>query len=259
MVIDDNLVKQYEGLVHYVIQKKIGVNNSNKEYDDLYQVGLENLVKAAQRYDNNKSEFKTYAYKYIYGGVLKYFRDYSNNTYGIRVPRGVQDIYKKYVKLENTGHSEEEILSKMSDEEIIELQKVISLNEKTLSLDLENRNEDSINTVSLHESIGNEEEFDIIKKIELQEKLKILDYTLKEKERAVLIHNLNGLTQKEIAKIEGVSQANVSCVLSRITNNIIKNINKKYERTNILNKIENESIDNSIYNYFKDRDFDYAI
>ena len=259
MVIDDNLVKEYEGMVHYIIKKKIGVSSSNKEYDDIYQVGLENLIKAAQRYDNSKGEFKTYAHTYIYGGVLKYFRDYGNSTYGVRVPRGVQDMYKKYIKLENFGYTEEEILSKITDKEMKEIQNVILLNEKTLSLDVENRNEDSIKTVNLHEGIGNEEEFNIFKKIELQEKLKILDYMLKEKEREVLIHNLNGLSQKEISKIVGTSQANVSRVMIKILNNVIENINDKYERIDITSRIENKDIDNSIYKYFEDREFKYAI
>lgn len=59
--------------------------------DDLEQVALMALVKAARRYDpSRETSFSTYATASILGEIKRHFRD---KTWMMRVPRGVQESY----------------------------------------------------------------------------------------------------------------------------------------------------------------------
>lgn len=67
-LIEDNL-----NLVHYVIHKFIKLNPPF-EYEDLFQVGSEGLIDAADKF-NNSGNFSTFAVRVIKTKLLSYCRD----------------------------------------------------------------------------------------------------------------------------------------------------------------------------------------
>ena len=61
-----NLVLDNEGLVHHLVQKKVGVKFTSSEYEDFVSVGIVGLTKAASTFDFSKGyRFATYASRCI--------------------------------------------------------------------------------------------------------------------------------------------------------------------------------------------------
>lgn len=70
------LVETHLSVVHWVIITKMNINNSiyGFGYDDLFQEGCIFLCKAAATYDENKSQFPTYAKRVVHNGLLSHCR-----------------------------------------------------------------------------------------------------------------------------------------------------------------------------------------
>lgn len=70
------LVEKHLSLVHWIIIKKINMNNSvyGFSYDELFQEGCIWLCKAAVTYDVTRSTFPTYAKRVVHNGLLSHCR-----------------------------------------------------------------------------------------------------------------------------------------------------------------------------------------
>jgi RNA polymerase sigma factor (sigma-70 family) len=62
----DSVHKQYEGMIHKIIQTL----NIYKNQEDFYQTGLIALWEAHEHFDPEKGAFPAYAYSYIRGRIL---------------------------------------------------------------------------------------------------------------------------------------------------------------------------------------------
>ncbi|WP_158500436.1 sigma-70 family RNA polymerase sigma factor [Xenococcus sp. PCC 7305] len=81
----EKLVLENQNLA-YAIANKL-TQSSPAEFDDLAQVGLIGLIKAARNFDAEKGRFRAYAGAKIRGEILHYLRD---KHYIVRFPRRIK-------------------------------------------------------------------------------------------------------------------------------------------------------------------------
>ena len=84
-----SLVKKVASKIYYRLPK------GDIEFDDLVNVGVIGLMKAIERYNEDKAKFSTYAYIKIRGEILDYLRSLDI------VPRTVRDKIKKEKPIED--------------------------------------------------------------------------------------------------------------------------------------------------------------
>ncbi|APF28150.1 RNA polymerase sigma factor, sigma-70 family protein [Clostridium sporogenes] len=69
-------IEQHLNLVHSIASKRYKQFRHKYSYDDLFQEGCLGLMKAVNRFDDNKGiKFSTYAYPYVDGQILIMARD----------------------------------------------------------------------------------------------------------------------------------------------------------------------------------------
>jgi RNA polymerase sigma-B factor len=91
----DWLVERYLPLARHVAARYRG---GSEPFEDLVQVASLGLVKAIDRFDPSRGiSFSSYAVPTIAGELRRYFRDH---TWGLRVPRDVQELAVKMGKVE---------------------------------------------------------------------------------------------------------------------------------------------------------------
>ena len=210
---ENEFMVKYTPFIHYVlnrmnlnaIQDKTGFSK-----EDLVSFGAMFLLKAKRGFDPSKGfQFSTYAFPYVYGGVMKEV----NRNWKLYIPRPVKELRSKINKLRAEG---------MSDEEIIE---VTGATEKQFE---KARYADSLTIVSSDEALSTESEdytlhsvlrddLDLERETEnkfiIEDFLSTLTYQEGEVWRKV---EVQGMTQKQVADILGISQAHVSRILSRV-------------------------------------------
>lgn len=204
-------------LVLSVIQR---FSSRGENSDDLFQVGCIGLIKAIDNFDITQNvRFSTYAVPMIIGEIRRYLRDYNP----IRVSRSVRDTAYHAMqireRLMNEGHHEpsaEEIAKEMGIKKeavVLALEAIvdpISLYDPVYY--------DAGDTIYVMDQIGdNNRDVDWIDEILLKKSMK----ELPEREKRILsMRFMNGMTQTEVAKEIGISQAQVSrlekCALDRI-------------------------------------------
>lgn len=196
-------------LVLSVIQKFL---NRGESADDLFQIGCIGLIKAIDNFDISQNvRFSTYAVPMIIGEIRRYLRD--NNA--IRASRSLKDIaYKVILAKENmsSNNNREPTIEEISKEInasveniVIALESVaqpISMNEPVFNDG--NSNENSI----LMDHIGDkDDDSSWIDEIQLKDSIK----KLSRREKEILgLRFIQGMTQMDVAKKIGISQAQVS-------------------------------------------------
>lgn len=127
---DENLVTDNINLIYYILKKR----NLYNKLEELYDIGIIGLVKAAKNYDENRGyAFSTVAGRYISNEILLYLR--KNKTNKVRANNNTislntvihEDKNGSYLTLEDTLASdidiEDEIIKK---EEIEHLYRALS-------------------------------------------------------------------------------------------------------------------------------------
>ncbi len=209
-------------LVLSVVQKFAGRGES---MDDLFQVGCIGLIKAIDNFDLSQNVFfSTYAVPMIIGEIRRYLRD--NNT--IRVSRSMRDTaYKALCVKEKMTNSN------FKEPTVEEIAKELNIPREDIIIALDS----IVDPVSLYDPVYNDGNdaiyvMDQIKNTSENDDNWLDEITIKEAieslgEREKRILNLRffkGLTQTEVAKEIGISQAQVS----RLEKNAIDKI--KYTR-----------------------------
>lgn len=91
----DQLLQGNEGLIHHVLKR---FAHSGEPYEDLFQVARIGLIKAAQRFDLDKScSFATYAVAIADGEVRHHLRD----GLLMRQPRWARALYQRILDTQN--------------------------------------------------------------------------------------------------------------------------------------------------------------
>jgi RNA polymerase sigma-B factor len=211
----DELVVLHQPLVEHCARR---FRNRGEPYEDLLQVGIIGLLKAIDRFDDDRGvEFSTYATPTILGEIKRHFRD---KGWAIRVPRRLQELRMQIATVsaeltQSLGRSPTapELATAMdcTVEEIVEgLESGNAY--ATLSLDAGDDSEDGAATML--DAIGVDDAN--IAHIDLRESIKPLLEQLDHREkRILLLRFFRNMTQSQIADEIGVSQMHVSRLLTR--------------------------------------------
>ncbi|WP_019930227.1 SigB/SigF/SigG family RNA polymerase sigma factor [Nocardia sp. BMG111209] len=191
------------------------------DFDDLAQIAAVGVILAVDRFDpSNGAPFLSFAVPTIMGEVRRYFRD---STWAVRVPRRIKEIQQRLSTVvpelsQRLGHSP--TAQQLADELGIEpgevTQALIASNCYTTdSLDTDSGgNDEGDRPVSQLERLAVEDNgFALVEETLTAGPLLA---ALPERERRILIMRYgHGKTQAEIAREIGVSQMQVSRLLSR--------------------------------------------
>ncbi len=194
-------------LVLSVIQR---FSSRGENLDDLFQVGCIGLIKAIDNFDIDLGlKFSTYAVPMIIGEIRRYLRDYTP----IRVSRSLRDTAYQAMKIK------ERIINETQKEPTVEeIAKEMGVKKENVVIALEAIVEpvslyepvyfDAGDTIYVMDQIGDSNtDINWIDEILLKKAIN----NLGEREKTILsLRFMNGLTQTEVAKEIGISQAQVS-------------------------------------------------
>ncbi|MCL2587146.1 MAG: sigma-70 family RNA polymerase sigma factor [Firmicutes bacterium] len=208
-------------LVLSVIQKYIGKKGS---MDDVFQVGCVGLIKAIENFDSKFGvQFSTYAVPMIMGEIRRFLRD----TNSLRVSRSMRDTaYKALVAKENLQKfmDREPSIDEIATE-IGETYRAVyfALNATSTTLSLDDQIlEDGNRAVTMLERIASPSKTsdDWVEDLMLGGAIK----SLGQRERQILtMRYFSGLTQVEVSREVGISQAQVS----RLEKNALDGIRRR--------------------------------
>ena len=203
----DELVKGNLRLVLSVVQR---FTQRGENLDDLFQVGCIGLIKSIDNFDISQDvRFSTYAVPMIIGEIRRYLRD--NNA--IRISRSLRDTAYRAMQakelLLNKPHREptiEEIAQQMNmprEDVVIALEAIVepvSLYEPVYN--------DGGDTIYVMDQVGDHnDDNNWLDEIALKEAIT----NLGDREKKILgLRFFKGLTQVEVSKEIGISQAQVS-------------------------------------------------
>ena len=216
----DQLVMSNLKLILSIIQK---INIKNSDPDDLFQVGCVGLIKALNNFEPAMNvQFSTYGVVMIMGEIKRYLRD--NNI--MRISRSTKDMAFKVLNyqeefIRNTGRepTTEEVAAGLDTTTYIvstaleAMSPAVSLNEPVF-------NEEDTGICIMDQIPGEDFENSLIAKTVIQD----IIHSLEKRDKYILdLRFLQGKTQSQVAKIIGISQAQVS----RIEKNILMAVRKQ--------------------------------
>lgn len=85
----DELVLKHYVIVTSSVKRIVSTWGRKADPDDMYQVGMEALIKCASRWDESKASFRTYAYMRVYGAMFDELRRtyYTRSTHNKPIPK----------------------------------------------------------------------------------------------------------------------------------------------------------------------------
>lgn len=191
------------------------------EFEDLSQVAMLGLVQAARRYRPERGHgFTAFAAPTITGELKRYFRDHG---WAVRPPRALQEMHQQV--RDTSAQLRQEWQREVTDEDVA-LELGVAVDEvraaraagdryRSTSLDVPVREESGAPLAeTLADGEGDDDPYDkVVTLISLRSAMEDLD----SRERTVLQLRFSGnLTQREIGSRIGVSQMQVSRILSSI-------------------------------------------
>ncbi|MCF7886280.1 MAG: FliA/WhiG family RNA polymerase sigma factor [Candidatus Marinimicrobia bacterium] len=219
--IKEEIIKQYLGLVKYIIGRIKVPNNILLKRQDLQQFGIIGLMDAIERYDTSrKASFKTFAYKRIYGEILDSFRRYG--AFSRRQSENINKVRNGTEQLRKALGREPTIQEICDQLEISqkEYHKIVQLTNLgyTLSLDDKINSDDDGKSLTRKDLIADDKENTpdlLLQKESVKKELKKHIKSLPERERVILaLYYYEELTLGDIGQVIGVSESRISQILS---------------------------------------------
>ena len=203
----DKLIQGNLRLVLSVIQKFSG---RGEDMDDLFQIGVVGLMKAINNFDLSKEvRFSTYCVPMISGELRRYLRDFNQ----IKVSRSLRDLAYQVMQAkeqlttqlqkeptlaqiaEKTGAKQEDIVIAMES-----ISEPMSLYEPVYS--------DTGDTLYILDQISDQDTVENwIRELSLRDAIRNLG---KREQNILYLRFFQGKTQTEVAKVIGISQAQIS-------------------------------------------------
>ena len=210
----DELVEAHMGLAAYLARR---FANRGQPLEDLTQVAALGLLKAVERFDPElQIEFSTYATTTIVGELKRYLRD---KGWAVRAPRRMQELYLSLSRVvdplgQELGRSPTiaELAAELgaSEEEVLE---ALEAGQAYRFASLDAPRSDSEGD-SVGESMGSEDE-ELARAEQRAVLTPMLEHLPGRQREIVHLRFFEGLTQSEIARRLGISQMQVSRLLSR--------------------------------------------
>nr|WP_234392202.1 SigB/SigF/SigG family RNA polymerase sigma factor [Streptomyces sp. WM6378] len=201
-------------------------NRGTGEMEDVIQVGTIGLIKAIDRFELSREvEFTSFAVPYIVGEIKRFFRD---TTWAVHVPRRLQELRVEIAKAKerlaldlDRDPTVRELAAHLDRDEEEVVEGLVAANGYTAgSLDMSADTEEAGGTAggrsrTFVDFIGEDDPG--MEKVENLQTLAPLMGALSERERCIVSMRFGReLTQAEIGRELGVSQMQVSRLLSRI-------------------------------------------
>ncbi|HMQ28123.1 MAG TPA: SigB/SigF/SigG family RNA polymerase sigma factor [Acidimicrobiales bacterium] len=214
----NRIVEAHRHIADYYVRR---YERRGVPHDDLLQVSLLSIVRAAERFDPARGvEFSTFAGRTIEGELKRFFRD---RTWSIRPPRRVQELHLTLRRAQEEmaqtlGRSptvrELARVAEVSQDEVLEALEASSAHQAA-SLDRSRPTDGEDDGTSLGDRVLADDEggFDHVDRRDL---IQGLLATLSERDRQIIeMRFFENMTQPEIAEKVGVSQSYLSRVLRR--------------------------------------------
>jgi len=214
----NRIVEAHRHIADYYVRR---YERRGVPHDDLLQVSLLSIVRAAERFDPGRGvEFSTFAGRTIEGELKRFFRD---RTWSIRPPRRVQELHLTLRRAQEEmaqtlGRSptvrELARFAEVSQDEVLEALEASSAHQAA-SLDRSRTTDGEDDGTSLGDRVLADDEggFDHVDRRDL---IQGLLATLSERDRQIIeMRFFDNMTQPEIAEKVGVSQSYLSRVLRR--------------------------------------------
>lgn len=206
------ILEKNKGLIWNIVNK---FNNRNTDKDDLFQLGSIGLIKCIKNFDLTYDvKFSTYAVPMIYGEIRRFLRDDGI----IKVSRTLKEISTKanrerenYIKNYNI-EPDIKTLAKIVNVSVEELVSALDSSKIVESIDNEDNTENNFSIKDKLPSNINESEL-IINKIDLNTTMNKLSI---EDRKVIQLRYFQDKTQKQVAKIMGISQVQVSRMEKKI-------------------------------------------
>ena len=211
----DTLIELNLPLVRYAAAR---FRSRNEPMEDIIQVGTIGLIKAIDRFDNERGvEFPTFAMPTIIGEIKRFFRD---TSWSVRVPRRLQELR---LSLTRAGDELSQKLDRsptvaelaaclgVSEEDVVE---GLAVGNAYTASSLDTAPTDEDGDGPLAERLGYEDA--AMEGVEYRESLKPLLARLPARERRIIMLRFFGnMTQSQIGDEIGISQMHVSRLLTR--------------------------------------------
>jgi RNA polymerase sigma-B factor len=208
----DALIETHMPLVHHLARRYA---DRGEPIEDVTQVATIGLIQAIDKFDPDRgSAFSTYAVPTILGAIRRHFRD---ATWSVKVPRRVQELRGKIdaahdALAQELGRSP--TVAEIAARADVDPADVLDSLELSRARSAAPIDATSDGEVPLADTLGDLDAS--LTDIENAETIKRLLTTLSEDERTVVtLRFFDGLTQTQIAERVGVSQMQVSRILTR--------------------------------------------
>jgi RNA polymerase sigma-B factor len=225
----DQLLQGNEGLIHHVLKR---FSHTSEPYEDLFQVARIGLIKAAQRFDLDKScSFATYAIAIADGEVRHHLRD----GLLLRQPRWARALYQRILDTQSEffhTHHRSPSIKEISEAVNLQEEGVLEVIRAYGALDLHSLDEpfnDPRDAPSLDRTLMRavrQEAFTlpIEDRITLYEALGVLSDMQK---KILYLLFFRDLTQQEVANEMGMTQRTVSRERTKALTRLKAILNKK--------------------------------
>jgi RNA polymerase sigma-B factor len=215
VVLRDQLVAAHMSLAAYLARR---FANRGQPLDDLVQVASLSLLKAVDRFDPDLGiEFSTYATTTIVGELKRHLRD---RGWAVRAPRRMQELYLTLSQVVDTlgqelGRSPNiaELAAEVqaSEEDVLE---ALEAGQAYRFASLDAPRSDTDPPEPLGERLG-EEDVELARAEERATLDPLLEQLPHRQRQVIRLRFFEGLTQSEIARRLGISQMQVSRLLTR--------------------------------------------
>ena len=191
------------GLIWSIVKRYSGCG---VDTDDLYQLGCIGFIKAVKGFDlTYGTQFSTYAVPKIAGEIRRFLRDDGSVKVGRSLREKGQTLFYTRERLRHTLGREPQ-LSELAQETGMTVEEVAAV--ELANGPLESLQQETIDGLTLESTLGTDSpEEGMVEKIALREAID----SLPERERiTILLRFFRGMTQEQAARIQKVSQVQVS-------------------------------------------------